>query len=137
MGRKNHETRLQFVVVDYLHRVLPRDALFWHCPNGGKMSLAWRKMLGGLGVQPGASDLMLVYDGRFYAIELKTEADDLLGIPKTYQKPEQKAFVAQIVRAGGFYAVCRSKMDVRDVLAHWGIPTRETARSTPSMGAVG
>ena len=99
--------------------------------------MAWRKMLGGLGVQPGASDLMLVYDGRFYAIELKTEADDLLGIPKTYQKPEQKAFVAQIVRAGGFYAVCRSKLDVRDVLAHWGIPTRETARSTPSMGAVG
>ncbi len=126
MGRKNHETRLQFVVVEYLHSVLPRDAVFWHCPNGGKMSSTWRKMLGGLGVLPGASDLMLVYGGRFHAIELKTEADDLLGVPKTYQKPNQKAFEAQIARAGGFYAVCRSTMDVSDALTHWGIPSRET-----------
>ncbi len=90
------------------------------------MSHAWRKMLGGLGVLPGASDLMLVYAGRFHAIELKTEADDLLGIPKTYQKPNQRAFQEQILRAGGFYAVCRSTMDVRDALAYWGIPSRET-----------
>ncbi len=135
MGRKNHETRLQFAVVEYLHRVLPRDAVFWHCPNGGKMSSAWRKMLAGLGVLPGASDLMFVYGGRFYSIELKTEADDLLGIPKTYQKPSQKAFEAQIVRAGGFYAVCRSTMDVRDALAHWGVPSRETAPSASGMEA--
>ncbi len=131
MGRKNHETRLQFAVVEYLRSVLPRDAVFWHCPNGGKMSSTWRKMLGGLGVLPGASDLMLVYGGRFYAIELKTEADDLLGIPKTYQKPNQRAFQEQIVGAGGFYAVCRSTMDTRDALAHWGIPSRETVAACP------
>ncbi len=125
MGRKNNETRLQFVVVDYLRAVLPRNCVFWHCPNGGKMSSVWRQMLGGLGVLPGASDLMIVYDGRFYAIELKLEADDLLGHKKTYQKPSQKAFEARIVKAGGFYAVCRSTMDVRDVLSHWGIPSRE------------
>ncbi len=127
MGRKNHETRLQFVVVEYLRTTLPRDAVFFHCPNGGKMSSAWRKMLGGLGVLSGASDLMIVYGGRFYALELKLEADDFLGHKKTYQSESQKTFEARIVRAGGFYAVCRSTMDVREVLAHWGIPTREVA----------
>jgi hypothetical protein len=124
-SRKNHETRLQFVLVDYLRTVLPLDAVLWHCPNGGKMSSAWRKMLGGLGVLAGASDLMMVYGGRFYAIELKTEADPVRGIKKTYQKPNQKDFEAQIVRAGGYYAVCRSTDDARELLAHWGIPTRE------------
>ena len=126
MVRKNHEKRLQFVVVKYLRLVLPRDAVLFHVPNGGDMTETARKTAAGLGEFPGASDLMICWQGRLYCIELKTEADDLLGIPKTYQKPSQKAFEAQIVRAGGFYAVCRSTMDVRDVLSHWGIPTRET-----------
>ena len=126
MVRKNHEKRLQFVVVKYLRLVLPRDAVLFHVPNGGDMTETTRKTAAGLGEFPGASDLMICWQGRLYCIELRTEADDLLGIPKTYQKPSQKAFEAQIVRAGGFYAVCRSTMDVRDVLSHWGIPTRET-----------
>ena len=124
--RQIHEKRLQFVVVKYLRLVLPRDAVLFHVPNGGDMTETTRKTAAGLGEFPGASDLMICWQGRLYCIELKTEADDLLGIPKTYQKPSQKAFEAQIVRAGGFYTVCRSTMDVRVVLSHWGIPTRET-----------
>ena len=123
--RQNPETRLQFVVVEYLRRVLPRDAIFWHCPNGGKMSVGWRRMLGGLGVLPGAADLMLLYCGRLHCIELKNAADPMRFIPKTYQTPEQKEFEAAIVRAGGYYAVVRHTDEVRDLMAHWGIPTRE------------
>ena len=131
--RQNPETRLQFVVVEYLRRVLPRDAVLWHCPNGGQMSTGWRRMLGGLGVLPGAADLMLLYGGRFYCIELKIAADLLRGVVKSYQSPEQKSFEAAIVRAGGFYAVCRSTDDVRDLLAHGGIPSREKARSVEAV----
>ena len=123
--RQNPETRLQFVVVEYLRRVLPRDAVFWHCPNGGKMSVGWRKMLGGLGVLPGAADLMLLYCGRLHCIELKNAANPLRGIARSYQSQEQKAFEAAVVLAGGFYAVARHTGDVRALLAHWGIPTRE------------
>jgi len=126
-ARANHETRLQFVVVEYLRRVLPPDVVFWHCPNGGQMSEAWRKMLGGLGVLSGASDLMLVYQGRFYAIELKTAADPVRGISKGYQSPAQKAFQAAVERAGAQYVVARHTDDVRDALAMWGVPTREKA----------
>ena len=127
--RNNPETRLQFVVVEYLRRILPPDVVFWHCPNGGRMSEAWRKMLGGLGVVPGAADLMLVYRGQFFAIELKPAADPLRGVSKGYQSQAQKAFQAAIERAGGQYAVCRHTDDVRAALALWGVPTRETALS--------
>jgi len=125
MARANHETRLQFEVVKYLRRILPPDVVFWHCPNGGQMSEAWRKMLGGLGVFPGASDLMLVYQGRFYAIELKTAADPLRGVSKGYQSPAQKVFQAAVEAAGARYVVARHTDDVRDALALWGVPTRE------------
>ena len=134
--RQNPETRLQFVVVAYLRAVLPRDALFWHCPNGGKMSAAWRKMLGGLGVLPGASDLMLVYRGRFYGIELKTALDPVRGITKGYQSEAQRAFQDAVERAGGHYAVCRHTDDVRDALALWGVPTREKRPAVASAEAV-
>lgn len=125
--RQNHEIRLQFVVVEYLRRVLPREAVLWHCPNGGQMSSGWRRMLGGLGVVAGAADLMLVYGGRFHCIELKNAANPLRGVVKSYQSPEQKSFETAIVRAGGFYEVARHTDDIRDLLAHWGIPSRETA----------
>ena len=124
--RQIHEKRLQYVVVKYLRLVLPRDAVLFHVPNGGDMTEMARKTAARLGEFPGASDLMICWQGLLYCIELKVRADPVLGIKRTtYQKPEQKAFEAQIVRAGGFYAVCRSTMDVRDVLAHWGIPSRE------------
>lgn len=125
MARRNLETLLQFDVVEYLRLVLPRDAIFWHCPNGGKMSPAWRKMLGGLGVLPGAADLMLIYDGRFHAIELKTAADPVRGIKEGVVSAVQMAFAKAVFRAGGFYAVCRSVDDVGETLANWEIPTRE------------
>ena len=131
--RQNPETLLQFDVVEFLRCVLPRDAVLWHCPNGGQMSVGWRRMLGGLGVLPGAADLMLLYGGRFYCIELKNAADPLRGVITSYQSPEQKTFQTAIVRAGGFYAVCRSTDDVRELLAHWGIPSRETARSAEAV----
>ena len=102
MARSNPETRLQFVVVEYLRRVLPRDCIFWHCPNGGEMSVGWRRMLGGLGVMPGAADLMLLYCARFHGIELKTAAAPRRGNPKTIQTPDNTEFEAAIVCAGGF-----------------------------------
>ncbi len=89
-----------------------------------------------MGQYRGASDLMIQYGGRLHCLELKVRADPRYGITETtYQKPEQKVFEADIVRAGGFYAVARHTNDVRELLAHWGIPTRETARSRPRAEA--
>ena len=138
-SRHNHERSLQFDVVKYLRAVLPRDAVLFHVPNGGDMTETARKTAGGLGEFPGASDLMICWQGRLYCIELKVRADPLYGIKRTtYQQPEQKAFQAAIVRAGGFYAVVRHTDEVMELLAHWGIPSRETAllRAASSVRAM-
>ncbi len=124
--RERHEMRLQFVVVKYLRLVLPRNAVLFHVPNGGDMAEAARKTAAKLGEFPGASDLMICWQGRLYCIELKVRADPFYGIKRTtYQKPEQKIFQVAIERAGARYVVARHTDDVRDALALWGIPTRE------------
>ena len=128
MARKRiyHEQNLQFRVVGYLRDVLPRDAVFWSVPNGGKMSHKAGAKARDLGQYKGASDLMICYRGRLHCLELKVREDPRWGITETtYQKPEQKAFQADIEAAGAPYVVARHTSDVRDALALWGIPTRE------------
>jgi len=133
--RQYHEQALQFNVVKYLNAVLPRDAVLWSVPNGGKMSETARKTAAGMGEFPGASDLMICWEGRLYCKELKVRESLLYGIKRTtYQDPSQKAFQTAIERAGARYAVVRHTDDVRDTLALWGIPTRETARQTAREG---
>ncbi len=138
--RERHEMKLQFVVVKYLRLVLPRDAVLFHVPNGGDMTESARKTAAGLGEFPGASDLMICWQGRLYCIELKVRANPFYNIKRTtYQKSEQKTFQIAIERAGAQYVVARHTDDVRDALALWGIPSRETAplRSASSMRAMG
>lgn len=131
MTRTNHETRLQFVVVKYLRAILPRDAILWSVPNGGKMSESARKKQAGMGELPGVSDLMFItptpmHAGRLHCIELKVRKDPLWGIKRTtYQTNEQKKFQRAIEEAGGRYAVARHTDDVKEILDSWGIPTRE------------
>ena len=122
----NHEAKLQIVVVGYLQTVLPRGAVFWSVPNGGKMSPKRRMFASLMGELPGASDLMVLHLGRLHCIELKVKADKLTGVKKTTgQTDAQKAFQIVIEAAGAPYAVCRSTADVRDALTLWGIPIRE------------
>ena len=129
MSRANHETRLQIVVVQYLHTALSAGAVFWSVPNGGKMSAAARRLAAAMGEYPGASDLMVLWLGQLHCIELKVRANPALGIKRTtYQSAEQKAFEAAVDAQGAPYAVCRSIDDVRAALAEWCIPTREAVR---------
>ena len=117
--RDNPETRLHIVILHYLLDVLPKvaaDTLI-HIPNGGKRSIATGALLKRQGVRPGVEDLQFIWYGRVFAIEVKPEGQ--------YQRPVQKAREAAVVAAGGKYAVCRSKDDVRETMARWWIPSRE------------
>lgn len=134
MTRRNHETRLQIVLVQYLRLVLPAGAVLWHVPNGGKMSEASRKLKAAMGEKPGVSDLMFIWRGRLHCLEVKLAADPVWQTTKTYQTSEQKDFEREVINAGGRYAVVRSTGDARDWLAAWGIPTRETSMETRKPG---
>jgi len=131
MARANHETRLQIRVVDQLRSILPKGSVVWSVPNGGKMSAGARKRQAAMGELPGASDLMFItptpmHAGRLHCIELKVRKDPLWGIKRTTnQEPAQEEFQRAIEEAGGRYAVARHTDDVKEILASWGIPTRE------------
>ena len=131
MAKRNYqEMKLQFVVVKWLRTVLPRDAVFWHVPNGGEMTEDQRMTKYNLGEMPGVSDLMIQWGGKLHCIELKVRASEIYGVKTTtYQTAAQKDFQSAIEAAGGMYAVCRHTDDVRDALALWGVPTRESKRA--------
>ncbi len=121
--RDNPEMRLHMAILPFLQAVLPRAAraTLIHVPNGEKRSPATGALLKRMGTKPGVEDLQFIWQTRLHAIEVKPEGE--------YQSRVQKAREAAVVAAGGVYAVCRSTDDVRETLAEWGVPTRETARS--------
>ncbi len=128
--RINHETPVHNDIGDYLRSVLPLVSArtLFHCPNGENRSDKTGALLKRMGVRRGVADWLFVHEGALYCIEVKVEADPVRGIERTYPRPEQKDFERDIVAAGGFYAVCRSIADTRELLDHWGIPTREVRR---------
>lgn len=135
--RIDHESPVHIDIGRFLRLVLPTVSArtLFHVPNGGKRPGKTGALLKGMGVRSGAADWLFVHIGILHCIEVKVDADPLRGISKTYQSGVQKDFERDIVAAGALYAVCRSVDDVRGLLAHWGIQTRETARARPMVGA--
>ena len=131
MARKNHEMKLQFRMVRDLRLLLPRDAVLLAIPNGGKMSPAERKKAAGLGEYPGASDLLVVWGGMGFFLELKVRAASPWGIMKTTNQSDvQVGFQSAIEAAGAHYAVVRSVDEALAFLALHGVPLRLSARSS-------
>ncbi len=86
----------------------------FHPMNGGVHQRGRRRAIhAGIGVLAGASDVILLHGGRFYALELKraggraTEA--------------QLKFLADVAEAGGYSALCDSLDRALAVLESWGL----------------
>ena len=75
------------------------------------------KVWQGLGSTPGVPDIVGIYNGRFLAIEVKTERGKL--------SPHQEKFIAAINANGGLAFVARS---VDDVIENLELKTRVIAR---------
>ena len=93
------EAALQRHVVKLLQAFGHPDVCFWHCPNGELRHRSVGAKLKLAGVRAGVADLNFVIDGRFHALELKTETGAL--------SEAQYLFGEDIERAGGFYHVAR------------------------------
>ncbi len=93
MTRRNRpEEAFQRAVASYLDLALPRDAVWFHPPNGGARSKAEAGIFKAMGVKPGVPDIIVIYRGRVVAIELKSEKGQL--------SPAQKLMQAQLTAAG-------------------------------------
>jgi hypothetical protein len=89
------ESALQEHIVKLLNAYARHDICWWHCPNGDLRAWKVGARLKQAGLRPGVADLNFVIDGRFHALELKTEIGTLSG--------KQLAFAEDLERAGGIF----------------------------------
>lgn len=111
--REQPEQALHRSIAQLLDRVLPKDAFWFHVPNGGKRNKTEAGILKALGVRAGVPDILIAFRGGLYAIELKAANGRLTAA--------QKDTIPRMQSAGVQTAVCRSIDDVVAELGAWGI----------------
>lgn len=101
------EAQIQANIITYMRKV-PGMVIF-SVPNEASGNQAVRQMaLIRTGLYPGVSDLIALYNGVPYFLEVKT--------PKGKQSPRQERFQAKVEAQGFTYAIVRSLGDVVDIL---------------------
>src|SRR5262245_1309253 len=73
--RKRPEDAIQRAVLQHLYARAPREAYWFAVPNGGGRSPIEAAILKGLGVRAGVPDLIIVYGGKTYGLELKADGN--------------------------------------------------------------
>lgn len=109
------EREIQTAVAQFLGFALPADAMFHHSPMEGKRGWKAQADLKSSGAQAGFPDIVILWQGRAFTIELKA--------PKKYPSPVQRAAHARLVKAGIPIRVCHSVTEVALALSDWGVPT--------------
>lgn len=87
--------------------------VWFHPPNGGYRRPVEAKILNGLGVKAGVSDLIFLHQGRFFALELKAD--------KGRTTPAQREFIESVKLAGGSGEVAHGLDNALKVLENWGL----------------
>jgi hypothetical protein len=99
-------------------RVSPKTGRIF-CPGGTRLQR--------MGLRKGVPDLVLLYSGRMFGLEVKSPAGTL--------SREQKEFRVEWVRAGGIYGVVRSVGEGAALLEEWKVVTarsgHESVREAP------
>ncbi len=117
MTRRNRpEEALQRAVASYLDLALPKDAVWFHCPSGGGRSKAEAGIFKAMGVKAGVPDLIIIYQGRVTAIELKAPGGTL--------SPGQKLMHARLSLAGVLVYTATRIEEVEGFLRGAGVPLR-------------
>jgi hypothetical protein len=73
--RKRPEDVIQRAVLEHLRLRAPRTAYWFHVANGGGRSPIEAAILKGLGVRAGVPDLLIIYGGKTYGLELKADGN--------------------------------------------------------------
>ena len=110
------EQELQKTVARYLDLALPKDAVFFHCPNGGARSKAEAGIFKAMGVKAGVPDIFIIYRGRVVAIELKSEKGRLT--------PAQKDMHSRLALAGALVYTATRLEEIEGFLRGCGVPLK-------------
>jgi hypothetical protein len=117
MSRARPEATLQRSVLAHLSRRAMPNVFWFHCPNGGTRGAIESAIFKTLGVIAGVPDLLLIYGGRTYALELKAAKGRL--------SPTQIATHERMKAAGAIVATATGIDEALGFLTLWGLIKRE------------
>src|SRR5215467_5570077 len=113
MTRRQPEAALQRAVLARLKAHGAKGIVVWHTPNGGYRRPVEAKILRSLGVRSGVPDLCILYQGRFYGLELKAA--------RGRATEAQTETLQELEAAGASVAVVRGIDAAIAQLAQWGL----------------
>lgn len=109
------EQQIHKAVIQHLDQRGVRGLWFTHIPNGGFRRPIEAAIFKGLGLKPGAPDLLIVHDGRAYFLELKA-TDGKLTMPQVNCHSALRAAGAAVATAYGLDEALR-QLEVWGLLA--------------------
>ena len=109
---KNPEYHLQCNIYEMLKMVLKKNALMTCFPSGGGGKVRGAR-LKRMGLVPGWPDIQIIYQGKYYGIEVKTS--------KGVLSPNQKTLHDSLINQGAKVAVVKSVAEAVDQARGWGI----------------
>lgn len=113
MRRASPEQQIQRAVFQHLKMRAAPGVFAFHVPNGGYRKPKEAAIMKGLGVVAGVPDVIAIFKGKVYALELKAEGG----------RPTEKQLVAvdSIRNAGGFAVIAEGLDRALRCLETWGI----------------
>lgn len=111
------EQQIHQAVADHLRQRGRPGIVWWHTNNNiggrGRKFYIQGAIAKSLGVRAGVADLVMLHDGKFFALELKAPG----GRPSV----AQLEFIADIEAAGGFTCIAEGIDEAIRALESWGI----------------
>ena len=117
MSRARPEAALQRSVLTHLSRRGMPGLWYCHVPNGGYRGAIEAAIFKSLGVVAGTPDLLLIYGGQTYGLELKASKGRL--------SPQQIATHERMKAAGAIVATATGIDEALGFLTLWGFIKRE------------
>jgi hypothetical protein len=107
------EQQIHRAVVQHLRRRGVPGLLFTHPANGGYRTPIEAAIFKSLGVRAGAPDLLLWHVGKSFGLELKAM--------RGRATDAQRAFLADLEKAGGFACIAEGLISPLRALESWGL----------------
>ena len=113
---KQTEAQLHVQVADYLRKALRSPDVWWTTIPAGGGGRIRGALLKRKGYMAGTPDILIVFHGMAYWIELKATKGGLSDV--------QIGQHGLIIRAGSVVATCRTMDEVHQALCQWGLPVK-------------
>jgi hypothetical protein len=113
MSRRSPEAQIQRAVFEHIAARGVPGMFAFHVPNGGYRRPIEAKILKGMGVNAGVPDIIIIHDGRCFAMEIKA--------PGGRATDKQLECIAALREAGAFTCIAEGLDRAVATLEAWGL----------------